>query len=296
MAAGLAAELTQRPFALCDSCLVFERFTETARQVVVLAQEEARALHHDYIGTEHLLLGLLREQEGLAAHVLASLDLTVERVRGQVVRIIEPGEVATSGQIPFTPRSKRVLEAALREALSLGHNHIGPEHILLALVRESDGVGSRILLDFDATPEKVQNAVARALSGPRGRLQPGAIGFPGGARRVRPGERFGPVLDWVRANMLWRPEGLELRVPLNLNEGAMATFAADEVWSKEPLASMRRELWNGWLSLASPALLEEIDAAELRCLLDEAAKRALDVSGRERGRVEDFLRRLRDGA
>ena len=110
---------------------MFERFTERARQVVVLAQEEARQLKHNYIGTEHILLGLLREEEGLAARVLESLDITVERVRAQVVRIVGSGEEVTSGQIPFTPRAKKVLELALREALSLGHNYIGTEHILL---------------------------------------------------------------------------------------------------------------------------------------------------------------------
>jgi len=150
---------------------VFERFTERARQVVVLAQEEARTLKHNYIGTEHILLGLLREEEGLAARVLESLDITVERVRAQVVRIVGSGEEVTSGQIPFTPRAKKVLELALREALSLGHNYIGTEHILLGLVRENEGVAARILLDFDADSEKIRNEVIRMLSGPGGRRQ-----------------------------------------------------------------------------------------------------------------------------
>ncbi len=145
---------------------MFERFTERARQVVVLAQEEARTLKHNYIGTEHILLGLLREEEGLAARVLESLDITVERVRAQVVRIVGSGEEVTSGQIPFTPRAKKVLELALREALSLGHNYIGTEHILLGLVRENEGVAARILLDFDADSEKIRNEVIRMLSGP----------------------------------------------------------------------------------------------------------------------------------
>jgi ATP-dependent Clp protease ATP-binding subunit ClpC len=104
---------------------LFERFTERARQVVVLAQDEARALKHNYIGTEHILLGLLREEEGLAARVLESLDITVEEVRAQVARIVGQGDEVTTGQIPFTPRAKKVLELALREALSLGHNYIG---------------------------------------------------------------------------------------------------------------------------------------------------------------------------
>jgi ATP-dependent Clp protease ATP-binding subunit ClpC len=152
---------------------VFERFTERARQVVVLAQDEARALKHNYIGTEHILLGLLREEEGLAARVLESLDITVEEVRAQVARIVGQGDEVTTGQIPFTPRAKKVLELALREALSLGHNYIGTEHILLGLVRENEGVAARILLDFDADAEKIRNEIIRMLSGP-GRRQGGA--------------------------------------------------------------------------------------------------------------------------
>src|ERR1700758_1592065 len=152
---------------------LFERFTERARQVVVLAQDEARALKHNYIGTEHILLGLLREEEGLAARVLESLDITVEEVRAQVARIVGQGDEVTTGQIPFTPRAKKVLELALREALSLGHNYIGTEHILLGLVRENEGVAARILLDFDADAEKIRNEIIRMLSGP-GRRQGGA--------------------------------------------------------------------------------------------------------------------------
>ena len=148
---------------------MFERFTERARQVVVLAQEEARTLKHNYIGTEHILLGLLREEEGLAARVLEGLEITVEEVRSQVIRIVGAGEEVTSGQIPFTPRAKKVLELALREALSLGHNYIGTEHILLGLVRENEGVAARILADFDADSEKIRNEIIRMLSGPSGR-------------------------------------------------------------------------------------------------------------------------------
>ena len=178
---------------------MFERFTERARQVVVLAQEEARTLKHNYIGTEHILLGLLREEEGLAARVLESLDITVERVRGQVVRIVGSGEEVTSGQIPFTPRAKKVLELALREALSLGHNYIGTEHILLGLVRENEGVAARILLDFDADSEKIRNEVIRMLSGPsRGRGGGAATtGGPAGAE----GKKSSKLLDQFGRNL-----------------------------------------------------------------------------------------------
>jgi ATP-dependent Clp protease ATP-binding subunit ClpC len=174
---------------------VFERFTERARQVVVLAQEEARTLKHNYIGTEHILLGLLREEEGLAARVLESLDITVERVRAQVVRIVGSGEEVTSGQIPFTPRAKKVLELALREALSLGHNYIGTEHILLGLVRENEGVAARILLDFDADSEKIRNEVIRMLSGPGGRRQGGATSGSG------EGKKSSKLLDQFGRNL-----------------------------------------------------------------------------------------------
>jgi ATP-dependent Clp protease ATP-binding subunit ClpC len=174
---------------------LFERFTERARQVVVLAQEEARTLKHNYIGTEHILLGLLREEEGLAARVLESLDITVERVRSQVVRIVGSGEEVTSGQIPFTPRAKKVLELALREALSLGHNYIGTEHILLGLVRENEGVAARILLDFDADSDKIRNEVIRMLSGPGGRRQGSGGGGSG------EGKKSSKLLDQFGRNL-----------------------------------------------------------------------------------------------
>jgi ATP-dependent Clp protease ATP-binding subunit ClpC len=178
---------------------VFERFTERARQVVVLAQEEARTLKHNYIGTEHILLGLLREEEGLAARVLESLDITVERVRAQVVRIVGSGEEVTSGQIPFTPRAKKVLELALREALSLGHNYIGTEHILLGLVRENEGVAARILLDFDADSEKIRNEVIRMLSGPGGRRQGAGAGAGEGKKSSKLLDQFGRNLTKLAA-------------------------------------------------------------------------------------------------
>ncbi len=182
---------------------MFERFTERARQVVVLAQEEARTLKHNYIGTEHILLGLLREEEGLAARVLESLEITVERVRAQVVRIVGSGEEVTSGQIPFTPRAKKVLELALREALSLGHNYIGTEHILLGLVRENEGVAARILLDFDADSEKIRNEVIRMLSGPGGRQRSGgSSGSAAGAgSSAAEGKKSSKLLDQFGRNL-----------------------------------------------------------------------------------------------
>jgi len=155
---------------------MFERFTERARQVIVLAQEEARALRHNYIGTEHLLLGLLREADGVAARVLGTLEVNLEDVRGEVTRIVGEGESESQGQIPFTPRAKKVLEFALREALSLGHNYIGTEHILLGLARENEGVAARILNDMDVDADKVRQEVMRILSGPARRQPRGSTG------------------------------------------------------------------------------------------------------------------------
>jgi ATP-dependent Clp protease ATP-binding subunit ClpC len=147
---------------------MFERFTERARQVVVLAQDEARSLRHNYIGTEHLLLGLLREEEGLAARVLGELGVELEAVRAQVGRIIGEGDEIATGQIPFTPRAKKVLELALRESRALGHQYIGTEHILLGLVRENEGVAARLLLDLGVDADTIREAIGRVLLGPGG--------------------------------------------------------------------------------------------------------------------------------
>jgi ATP-dependent Clp protease ATP-binding subunit ClpC len=163
---------------------MFERFTERARQVVVLAQDEARALRHNYIGTEHLLLGLLREQEGMAARALDSLGITIDEVRLQVRRFIGEGDEATAAQIPFTPRAKKVLELALREAQSLGHHYIGTEHLLLGLVRENEGVAVRILLELGADAEKVRGEIIGMLSGGGRARSPGgetAVAMSGGS-------------------------------------------------------------------------------------------------------------------
>jgi hypothetical protein len=262
---------------------MFERFTERARQVVVLAQEEARTLKHNYIGTEHILLGLLREEEGVAARVLESLNIAVERVRGEVIRIVGSGEEVTSGQIPFTPRAKKVLELSLREALSLGHNDIGTEHILLGLVRENEGVAARILLDFDADSEKIRNEVIRMLSGQVARSVPLVARVSGPAPRIQ----------WHRASFLWRPEGLELRIPLAFEPAELVAFANDAIWSSEPFTRLRREIWQGWLALASPTLLDDVSPGELRRLLDGACERARGADRSEGGRLRGFLDGLR---
>lgn len=125
---------------------MFERFTDRARRVVVLAQDEAKALNHNYIGTEHLLLGLISEGEGVAAKALESLDISLEAVRAQVEEIIGHGTSTPTGHIPFTPRAKKVLELSLREALQMNHSYIGTEHILLGLIREGEGVAAQVLI------------------------------------------------------------------------------------------------------------------------------------------------------
>lgn len=144
---------------------MFERFTDRARRVVVLAQEEARLLNHNYIGTEHILLGLIHEGEGVAAKALESLDISLEAVRAQVEEIIGQGGSAPSGHIPFTPRAKKVLELSLREALQLGHTYIGTEHILLGLIREGEGVAAQVLVKLGADLSRVRQQVIQLLSG-----------------------------------------------------------------------------------------------------------------------------------
>ncbi|MGW0051784.1 ATP-dependent Clp protease ATP-binding subunit [Nocardia nova] len=147
---------------------MFERFTDRARRVVVLAQEEARMLNHNYIGTEHILLGLIHEGEGVAAKSLESLGISLEGVRSQVEEIIGQGQQAPSGHIPFTPRAKKVLELSLREALQLGHNYIGTEHILLGLIREGEGVAAQVLVKLGADLNRVRQQVIQLLSGYQG--------------------------------------------------------------------------------------------------------------------------------
>jgi hypothetical protein len=167
---------------------LFERFTDRARRVIVLAQEEARRLNHNYIGTEHILLGLLREGEGVAAKALKSLGIHLEGVRQQIEEIIGQGQQAPSGHIPFTPRAKVVLELSLREALQLDHNYIGTEHILLALVREGEGVAAQVLVKLGADLNRVRQQVIALLSGYSG---------VGGQTAVTPTERPAPTVDMV---------------------------------------------------------------------------------------------------
>src|SRR5215208_1289038 len=176
---------------------MFERFTDRARRVVVLAQEEARMLNHNYIGTEHILLGLIQEGEGVAAKALESLGIALEGVRQQVEEIIGQGQQAPSGHIPFSPRAKKVLELSLREALQLGHNYIGTEHILLGLIREGEGVAAQVLVKLGADLNRVRQQVLQLLSGSPGK-EP-AEGASGGRGEGTPSSS--PILDQFGRNL-----------------------------------------------------------------------------------------------
>jgi ATP-dependent Clp protease ATP-binding subunit ClpC len=163
---------------------MFERFTDGSRRVVVLAQEEAKMLNHDYVGTEHILLGLLDEGDGLAARSLESLGISLDAVRQQVEEIIGRGQQAPSGHIPFTPRAKKVLELSLSESLRLGHGYIGTEHILLGLIREGDGVAAQVLVKLGADLNRVREQVLQLLHGYHGPDAESAGSQPGGRARA----------------------------------------------------------------------------------------------------------------
>ena len=189
---------------------MFERFTDRARRVVVLAQEEARLLNHNYIGTEHVLLGLIREGEGVAPRALDALGISLEAVRGQVEEIVGQGQAAPAGHIPFTARAKKVLELSLREALQLGHNYIGSEHLLLGLVREGEGVAAQVLQKLGADLDQVRQTVIRLLTGYTGGKEPASAGESGREVSMAPveapeeGEGVGPRCPTCRA---WLGQG-----------------------------------------------------------------------------------------
>ncbi|MCL2594644.1 MAG: ATP-dependent Clp protease ATP-binding subunit [Promicromonosporaceae bacterium] len=178
---------------------MFERFTDRARRVVVLAQEEARMLNHNYIGTEHLLLGLIHEGEGVAAKSLEALNISLDGIRKQVTERIGEGQQAPGGHIPFTPRAKKVLELSLREALQLGHNYIGTEHILLGLIREGEGVAAQVLTKMGADLNKLRQQVIQLLSGYQGGKEPVAAGVGGGPAEGTPAGSA--VLDQFGRNL-----------------------------------------------------------------------------------------------
>ena len=231
---------------------MFERFTDRARRVVVLAQEEARLLNHNYIGTEHLLLGLVHEGEGVAAQALTRLGVSLEAVRAEVEEVVGQGAEAPSGHIPFTPRSKKVLELSLREALELGHNYIGTEHILLGLLREGQGVGAQVLVKLGAGRDQVRQVVVQLLAGYAGGMPPEQVA----ARLSRP--PVAPVAGGPGFYSEQEPPELVRVVPLNRE-------VADESGLRVALISL--EIWSGWFDLRY-ALLPRTAGPLLEVALD----------------------------
>jgi hypothetical protein len=209
---------------------MFERFTDRARRVVVLAQEEAVGLNHNYIGTEHILLGLIREREGVAARALESLGISLEAVRAQVEELIGQGQSAPTGHLPFTPRAKKVLELSLREALQLGHNYIGTEHILLGLIREGEGVAAQVLVKLGADQPRVRQQVVQLLSSVGEAVRERAV-----VREPRPTVVGGPGVFGQR-----EPPDLVRVIPL-------AREAVSRRGYRLVLISL--EIWSGWLDL-----------------------------------------------
>ena len=235
---------------------MFERFTDRARRVVVLAQEEARLLNHNYIGTEHLLLGLIHEGEGVAAKALESLGISLEAVRAQVEEIIGQGQSAPTGHIPFTPRAKKVLELSLREAIQLNCDYIGTEHILLGVVREGEGVAAQVLVNLGADLDRVRQQVIGMMSGQVG---------PDPAEQVRGG--YTPMSQEAFTAMVAAGPGAykEQEAP----ELVRVVPLAREVYYGPGLriVLISLEIWSGWFDLRYAILPERTTERPAEVLL-----------------------------
>jgi hypothetical protein len=268
---------------------VFERFTERARQVVVLAQGEAWGLQHKYIGTEHILLGLLCEEQGLAARALESHGVSVEGVRAQVVRIVGSGEEPSSGAIPFTPRARKALEIAPHEALSLGQGYVATEHILLGLLRQDDGVAVRILLDCDIDLLDFRDEVIVRTSSPRPETDEPTSSGPGPA--IDPGWLDGlPVLlkplgEEIRANLGRAPDLGDLLLALICVPHTPAAQAlnelgldVDDLWGSIERARARIQTDHQ----VSAKRLGEIRAAKELAIEQERLEDAAELRDQER--------------
>jgi hypothetical protein len=229
---------------------MFERFTDRARRVIVLAQEEARLLNHNYIGTEHILLGLIHEEEGVAARALTELGISLEAVRVEVEEIIGQGQSAPTGHIPFTPRAKKVLELSLREALQLGHNYIGTEHILLGLIREGEGVAAQVLIKLGGSRDQVRAKVIQVLSD----AGPGAEQVPGGQVRLSQEAVTAMIAGGPGAYQEQTSPELVRVVPL-----AREVFRGSGL--RVVLISL--EIWSGWLDLRYALLPVDPQGPEL---------------------------------
>jgi ATP-dependent Clp protease ATP-binding subunit ClpC len=251
---------------------MFERFTDRARRVVVLAQEEARMLNHNYIGTEHLLLGLIHEGQGVAARALESLGVSLEAVRAQVEQIIGQGQEAPSGHIPFTPRAKKVLELSLRESRQLGHDYIGTEHLLLGLLREGEGVAAQVLVRLGADLNRVREQVIEMLHGHRGEEAAGSAaggrdaGLP--PRIAANLEAIGSRLSAVEQRTGTGPGTLELdqRIEQALRDRHAAVEAQDYELAaslrdrEKDLLAQKASAWQQWTAAHPdlPALAEKV--------------------------------------
>jgi hypothetical protein len=234
---------------------MFERFTDRARRVVVLAQEEARHLDHNYIGTEHILLGLIHEGEGVAARALTELDISLEAVRGEVMEIVGRGPEPPSGHIPFTPRAKKVLELSLREAMALGHNYIGTEHILLGLIREGEGVAAQVLINLGAGLERTRQQVIQILSG-----------MAGGQAEQLAGMSSRITQQQAMAMVAGGP-GVYQEEPVEL---VRVVPVAREVYSGDGMrvVLISLEIWSGWLDLRFAMLPDPSSGGRTQWLLD----------------------------
>ena len=234
---------------------MFERFTDRARRVVVLAQEEARVLDHNYIGTEHILLGLIHEGEGVAARALESLGISLEAVRTQVQEMIGPGDEAPTGHIPFTPRAKKVLELSLREALGLGHNYIGTEHILLGLIREGQGVAAQVLVKLGASFERVRQQVIQILAD-ASQLQAEQVG--GMQSQISQQQAMAMVAGGPG---VYQDEPAEL-----VRVVPVAREVHREAGMRVVLISL--EIWSGWIVLRFAMLPGSSSGGRIQSLLD----------------------------
>ena len=226
------------PRPWCDPSPLFERFTERARQVVVLAQEEARIMKHGHIGTEHILLGLLREPDGVATRVLASFDITLERTRGEVVRIVGVGQENPAGQIPFTPRGKRVLESALGESLTLGQSYIDPEHILLALTTMKEGSAIWILRDCHVDPNRIRAELLEVITRPPDPAQPAQRAAPAAPPGPPPGGNG--FQEWIRVG-----PGAGLRRLLMVAAARALDEGREDIQSRDVLLALTRDEHTG---------------------------------------------------
>jgi Clp amino terminal domain, pathogenicity island component len=234
---------------------MFERFTDRARRVVVLAQEEARHLDHNYIGTEHILLGLIHESEGVAARALTELGISLEAVRSEVVEIVGHGAEAPTGHIPFTPRAKKVLELSLREALQLGHNYIGTEHILLGLIREGEGVAAQVLVKLGAGLDRVRQQVVQLLADASQLQAEQVAGMPS---RISQEQAMAMVAGGPG---VYRDEPAEL-----VRVVPIAREVHREAGMRVVLISL--EIWSGWIDLRFAMLPGSSSGGRMQWLLD----------------------------